>query len=65
MGKLCKQNPRAYTIQPSHDFADLLSGPVYKKNMNMVARYFTRNDVQLIFHGNLAQNISGTGGYRP
>ena len=60
MRKFGKKNSRAYAFQPLHDLAHILSRAIADKHMDMIARYLPADNLQFMFHGYLAQNISGS-----
>ena len=60
MRKFGKKNSRAYAFQPLHNFADILDRAIADKHVDMIARYLPGGNLQLMFHGYLAQNISGS-----
>ena len=63
MRKLRKKYPGAYTLEPLHDLADILHRTIGNKYMDMIDRYLTRYDVNLMFQSNLPQHITGPDRY--
>ena len=58
MRKLRKQNPRTDALQPLHDLANVLRGPISDEHMHMIAGYFPGDNLQLMLQGNLPQDIA-------
>src|SRR5271165_331762 len=65
VGKLLQQHPRADTFQPRHDLTDLLIRPLRHQQVNVVAGDLTGHDLQLMFCGNLPQQVAHTNCHFP
>ena len=65
MWKLLEQNPRTRPFQPLHYFADGLMGMIRYEDVNMVVWYFTRQNVNIMLHSNLAYQVTHTDGDWP
>jgi hypothetical protein len=55
---LLQQHPRTRPLQPLHDLVDLLRRSVAQKDVNVVARDLTRDNLQLMLHSNLPNQVA-------
>ena len=58
--ELLKKDPGAGPLQPLHDLADFLGGPIGQEDVNMVACDFPGDDLQFMFRRNPADEFSHT-----
>src|SRR5215475_9749538 len=65
MREFLQHQPRADPFEPLHDLTDVLMRLVLQKHMDMVARHFARDNLQLMLQGNLPQDVSHPEGYLP
>ena len=52
--ELLKEYPRTDTLQPLGDSADVLMGAIAHQKVNVVARNFSRQNSEFMFHGDLS-----------
>ena len=65
MGELLEQEPRTRSLEPLHDLADVLMGPIADEHVHMLGCHLARDDVQLILYRDLAQKIADPRRHRP
>jgi hypothetical protein len=57
MRKSLEQYSRTDPLEPLHDLAHVLVGPIRQKYVHVVSRYFPRYDVDFVLRGNLSDQI--------
>ena len=65
VGEFLKQHSWTGPLQPLHNFTDGLMRMVRNEDVNMVACYLTRHNLQIMLHSNLAYQVAHTNGYWP
>ena len=65
MGKFLKEYSGTRPFQPLHNFAYVLLGMIGYEHVNMVVWYFTRQDLYIMLHSNLAYQVAHTDGHWP
>ena len=64
VGELLKEYPGADALEPLGDGAHVLVGPVAHEEVDVVACDLPRDDAELMFHGNLSEEVAHTNGHR-
>ena len=64
MWEFLKEYPRTRPFQPLHNFTYVLIGRTGDEHVNMVVQYFTRQDLYIMLHSNLAYQVAHTNDHR-
>ena len=65
MWEFLKEYPWTRSFQPLSHFANGMVGMIGNQDVNMVARHFAAQNLQIMLHSDLAYQVAHTNRYRP